>query len=184
MMTNEERLENIIYDYENADGFRPISRVDFNWFIEQAKQNMASKKSIVPKIEELQYFLQGRVSDRYGDSVFDIVMDYVKGLEAEAEEWKWAFMSANRLLKRKEHKIEVLLERAERVQELEDELELEERTNKNFTAGLIRENECYKKALEFYADIKNHKKSGDMGSFNVYKGDAGEIARQALEGKQ
>lgn len=74
-----------------------------------------------------------------------------------------------------------------RVEELEQELELEKSTNKDFEAHLLKQvesakvqNERYKQALEFYADEENYCVRFE-DDYEPILQDNGKTARQALE---
>jgi len=89
-------------------------------------------------------------------------------------------------------KIEWLIEQAERVQELESELNKQIEIGYKFEVevyDLAKENKRYREALEFYADRENYKP--DPYHYDPYIGeyismidyDNGATARQALEGE-
>lgn len=82
-----------------------------------------------------------------------------------------------------------LVQQAEEKIQLEErvkELEAEKGVSKNFEAGIIRENQRYKQALEFYADEENYKDMGIPAPEGIevtnISEDEGFIARQALQG--
>lgn len=86
-MSDQERLNSIKQRHEKAIQ-QPIFGAtihpnDVDWLIELAEHKIQSEKVLNPKINKLHEFLHDRDCKRIGDSVFDIVMDYVQELETK-----------------------------------------------------------------------------------------------------
>ena len=85
--------------------------------------------------------------------------------------------------------VEWLIEQAERVHELEDELIVQKEYFEELQNNHIRvcnQNKRYREALEFYADKENYKPFDGifLSSYqNKVDEDGGEIARKALKGE-
>ncbi|GEN87226.1 hypothetical protein [Oceanobacillus sojae] len=113
------------------------------------------KKNIEDYVK-LNKFLNGR-TNRFGENVVDIVMDYVEELEEKNK-----FLADNHFQQK-----ELTQSRVEK---------------------LVKENQHYKEALEFYADEKNYVRPYDNENFFDYLPsemdfDKGERARKELKGE-
>ncbi|MEL3959616.1 hypothetical protein NST17_20905 [Caldifermentibacillus hisashii] len=105
-------------------------------------------------------------------------------LEEIKEIYRWAIENsiANRIA---DSDIEWLINQAERVEELEEEVEKQK--NRKYIKmrqrdDFMKKAQRYKQALEFYADPENYCVTFEDDYEPILK-DNGKIARQALEGK-